>query len=263
MTLVVNGVPSSHLDLDDPGFLAFEYMQQMAAAIDLVDGPLHAVHLGAAGCTLARWIDHERPGSRQLAVDIDGRLLTLVREWFALPRAPRLRLREADARAAVTTLRPGSTDVVVRDVFAGDVTPEHVTTVEFVQEVARTLRPGGLYLANCADRPPLTGLRTEIASLLAAQDDAGAPVFRPQDVGVVAEPALFKSRRYGNFVLVARARAAGDDGTAESGEAGGLADTGLARALRSLPVPARLVSGTEAVALCAGARPRVDPAPPA
>ena len=71
VTLVVNGVPSSHLDLDDPGFLAFEYMQQMAAAIDLLDGPVSAVHLGAAGCSLARWVEHERPGSRQIAVDID------------------------------------------------------------------------------------------------------------------------------------------------------------------------------------------------
>ena len=51
VTLHVNGVPSSYLDLDDPGFLAFEYMQQMDAVVAATtSGPLRAMHLGAAGC---------------------------------------------------------------------------------------------------------------------------------------------------------------------------------------------------------------------
>ncbi|MEK8224945.1 hypothetical protein NKG05_00410 [Oerskovia sp. M15] len=43
-------MPSSHLDLADPGLLTFEYMQQMAAVLgSLPAGPLRVVHLGAAG----------------------------------------------------------------------------------------------------------------------------------------------------------------------------------------------------------------------
>ena len=54
VTLLVNGVPSSHLDLVDPTRLEFEYMQQMAAiAARMPAGPLSAVHLGAAGCASA------------------------------------------------------------------------------------------------------------------------------------------------------------------------------------------------------------------
>src|SRR5690606_26480970 len=76
LTVLVNGVPSSHLDLDDPTWLEFEYMQQMAAVIELLPaGPLDAVHLGAAACTMPRWVEATRPGSRQLAVDHDGELL--------------------------------------------------------------------------------------------------------------------------------------------------------------------------------------------
>ena len=94
VTLLVNGVPSSCLDLEDPSYLEFEYHQQMAAVIDrLAPGPLRALHLGAGACTLARWLDDARPGSRQVAVDIDAVLVDLVREWFALPRSPALRLR--------------------------------------------------------------------------------------------------------------------------------------------------------------------------
>ncbi len=226
VTVLVNGVPSSHLDLADPTRLDFEYMQQMAAVLDHVapsQEPLQVVHLGAAGCTLARWVDARRPGSRQVAVELDATLPELVRGWFGLPRSPALRIRAGDARAELTTMADASADVVIRDVFATARTPEHVTTVEFVREVARVLRPGGLYLANCADRPPLTLARAEAAT-------TGA-VFG--FVAVVAEPALLRGRGYGNVVLA---------GTDTSGL---LTSAGLARDIRSLPVPARLIPPDE------------------
>ena len=75
VTVVINGVPSSHLDLADPSRLEFEYMQQMAAVIDRLGEPgepLRVIHLGAAGCTLARYVQATRPGSRQLAVELDA-----------------------------------------------------------------------------------------------------------------------------------------------------------------------------------------------
>ncbi|MBO3103108.1 spermidine synthase [Cellulomonas fengjieae] len=229
VTVLVNGVPSSYLDLADPTRLVFEYMQQMAAVIERVEppgGPLDVVHLGAAGCALARALDASRPGSRQLAVELDTVLPELVRGWFDLPRSPALRIRAGDARAQLSTLPDASADVVVRDVFAGDRTPDHVRTREMVAEVARVLRPGGLYLANCADRPPLAGARAEGATLRTAF----------ADLAVVAEPGLLRGRGYGNVVL-----AATDDPDL-------LCSAALARAIRSLPAPARMLHGAEVTA---------------
>lgn len=242
VTLLVNGVPSSHLDLADPERLEFEYMQQMATVLAHVPapgGPFRAVHLGAAGCALARWADARFPGARQLAVDLDPVLVALVREWFDLPRSPALRLRAGEARAELATLPGASADAVVRDVFAGDRTPPHVTTEEFTRDVARVLRPGGVYLANCADRPPLALARAEAAT--------AAAVFA--HVGVVAEPAVLRGRRYGNLVVVGT-----DDPDL-------LDDAGLARELRSLPVPARLLTGDELRAFTGRAAPLRDAAP--
>ncbi|AEI12511.1 methyltransferase type 11 [Cellulomonas gilvus ATCC 13127] len=239
VTLLVNGVPSSYVDLDDPGVLAFEYMQQMALVIDTLrpGTPLDVVHLGAGGCALARALDVLRPGSRQLAVELDTRLPELARLWFGLPRAPALRIRAGDARAELERLGTATTDVVVRDVFAGDRTPAHLTTIEAARAAARVLRPGGVYLVNCADRPPLALARSEAATL--------GRVFA--DVVVIAEPALLRGRGYGNLVL-----AATDDPAL-------LAVAGLARAVRTLPAPARLLRGEEVAAFAAGAPVLHDP----
>ncbi|MCA5893162.1 fused MFS/spermidine synthase [Isoptericola sp. NEAU-Y5] len=258
VTLYVNDVPSSALDLADPGFLSFEYMQQMASVLDVLPpGPLRVLHLGAAGCALPRYVAHERPGSRQLGVDVDARLLELVRTWFDLPRSPALRLRTDDAGHALAGLPPASYDVVVRDVFAGDRTPAHLTGEEFFVAAHRVLRPGGVLLANCADRPPLHLVRRELAALAGA---FGADAARDGRLGAIAEHAILKGRRYGNVVLVALrgpdqdAPAADDSGATDAGatdggatDGGDLKDPALARALRSLAVPAHLVSGAELV----------------
>ncbi len=241
VTVYVNGAESSHIDLADPTRLEFEYMQQMLAVVDHAlpgDTPLRAVHLGAAACSLARAIEARRPGSRQIAVDVDATLAALVRLWFDLPRAPRLRIRIADARRAMETVPPGSQDVVVRDVFTGRTVPGHVRTAEFATLVAGVLRPGGVFLVNCIDIPPLLDTRREVATVATAFPH----------VAVVVEPAILKGRRYGNVVL-----AASSDPLP--------ADT-LARALRALPLPVTLLVGDDALRFAGTARPFTDPTDP-
>lgn len=242
VTLYVNGAESSHLDLADPARLEFEYMQQMAVVLEHVHGPTHAVralHLGGGACAFARALDATRPGSRQLAVELDPVLATLVRGWFDLPRAPRLRIRVDDARDAVAAQRPGAHDVVIRDVFAGRQVPGHLRTAEFAALVARALAPsGGCYLANCADTPPLIGSRREVATL--------ETVF--PHVAVIAEPGILKGRRYGNLVLV---------GSWEP-----LPAAALARDLLALAFPVTLLAGDEARRFAGAARPFRDADPP-
>jgi SAM-dependent methyltransferase len=280
VTLHVNGVPSSSLDLADPGFLDFEYMQQMAAFVALLPpGPLKVLHLGAAGSAFARHVEHERPGSRQLGVDLDARLLELVREWFALPRSPLLRLRADDAGRTLASARDESYDVVVRDVFAGDRTPAHLVGTGFAAEAHRVLRPGGVLLVNCADRPPLTTARREVASLAQAFGPDAASSGR---LAAVAEPAILKGRRYGNLVLAAvrelpQAPPAGQDEgerhsapqDAAEGRTGhdddvvrpDLREARLGRALRTLAVPATLLVGDDATAFAGTAAPLETAAP--
>lgn len=206
--LEVNGVPSSHLH-PEPEHLVFEYMRWMLLVIDRhlglspADGASPAAgsarsaaqiaHLGGGGCSLPRAIAARHPASRQIVVEVDELLAQQVRTWFDLPRSPQLRLRIEDAATALAAWREDRFDVLVRDVFAGSTTPPSLTSLEAARHVSRVLRPGGIYLANCA-APPGSGLMADEAATL-------SEVFT--HVGVIAEPAHLSGKRRGNCVLLA------------------------------------------------------------
>ncbi|MEU2614588.1 fused MFS/spermidine synthase [Micromonospora sp. NPDC007271] len=195
-TLLLDGAPQSHVDLTDPTHLEFEYVRRLAAALDLVapaGAPLRVLHLGGGALTLPRYVTATRPGSVQRVSEVDGALVELVRRALPWPTDPRLRVRVADARATLTSSRDASYDVVVADVFAGARTPAHLTSVEYAAEVARVLRPGGSYLANIADGPPLRHARAQVATVRTVLPRAC----------LVGDAAVLRGRRYGNLVLVA------------------------------------------------------------
>jgi hypothetical protein len=195
-TLLLDGAPQSHVDLDDATHLEFEYVRRMAAAIDLVapaGRPLRVLHLGGGALTLPRYIATTRPGSSQRVVEIDGGLVDLVRRELPWPADPRLRVRVGDAREAVASAHDASYDLIVTDVFAGARTPAHLTSVEFAGDVARVLRPDGTYVVNLADGPPLRYARAQVATVRAALPRAC----------LVTDAAVLRGRRYGNLVLVA------------------------------------------------------------
>lgn len=195
-SVLVNGVPSSYVHLDDPVRLDFEYMQWTSHVLDAVDRPnaaVTAVHLGGAACTLARYVATTRPGSRQTVFEVDGALVTLMRQAFGLRAVPGLRLRTGDALSGLGHLPDRHADVVVRDAFAGSVVPQHLSTVGFHREVARVLATGGMYVGNVADTAQVRESRIEAAAAL--------EVFG--HVALVAEPAQLRGRRFGNVLLVA------------------------------------------------------------
>ncbi|MFJ6027634.1 spermidine synthase, partial [Pseudarthrobacter sp. NPDC092424] len=247
--LKINGVMSSHIDLADPLFLDFEYMRWMAALIEsrwppgggVFSGPvkLRGLHLGGGACSLARYFHAVYPDARQVVVELDGKLAAYVRGWFDLPKAPLLRIRVGEARAVTETLTEDTRDFIIRDVFAGSVTPLPLTTAEFNQHIRRVLAPGGLYVVNSGDAPDLKNARQDAATIAAAF----------KNTVIIADPAMLKGRRYGNMVI-----AGSDTPFAE--------DPKLARRLLGGAVPAHLWDDSQVRAFAAGAAIRHDPPHP-
>lgn len=198
-TLLIDGAPQSHVDLDDPGHLDFAYQRRIGHLIDLIAParqPLNVVHLGGGAFTLARYTAAARPRSAQQVVEIDEALVAFVREHLPLDPQARVRVRAVDARAGLAKVPDGWADLVIADVFSGARTPAHLTSAEFLDDVRRALSPTGWYVANLADGPPLTHLRGQVATAAS----------RFERLALAADPVVWRGKRFGNAVLVASDR---------------------------------------------------------
>jgi spermidine synthase len=247
-SLLIDGAPQSHVDLDDPTYLEFAYQRRLGHVIDLAappGRPLRVVHLGGGALALARYVAATRPRSTQQVVEVDTALTELVRRELPWDRTWRIRVRGTDARAGLAKVPDGWADLVIADVFSAARTPAHLTSAEFLAEARRALAPDGVYAANVADGAPLAFLRSQVATVRSVFARAC----------LTADPAVLRGRRFGNAVLV------GADRELPVGE--------LTRRVASDPHPGRVEHGGALDDFTGGAVPVTDataaasPAPPA
>lgn len=226
-TLLLDGLPQSHVDTARPDQLSFEYMRRLASVVDCQAPqgvPLQVLHLGGGAMALARYVAATRPGSRQVVVERDAALVGMVRRVIPLPRRAPIKVRVADARDAVAAENlHGRFDVVLVDV------PDCRFTMDFVAAVRRVLAPGGCVAVNIVDghaRAHAATIRTIAA-----------------EVCLMAEQSVLRGRHRGNAVLVAADR---------------LPLRELMEATARDPVPLKFVYGTELEHFVAGAQPLLN-----
>ncbi|MCI2957785.1 methyltransferase domain-containing protein [Agromyces atrinae] len=219
-SLVVDGADQSHLDRGDPATLHDDYARRIGHLVDGVAArgePIDAVHLGAGGLTLAHYVAATRPGSHQLAVDIDAELVDLVvRE---LPPPPGTSLEVGDAFAFVDALPAASADVVIVDLYVGHGDALGAADPAFLASAMRVIRPGGVVAVNVGDEPDGAAMRAVARTLAAIGHE---PV-------TLAPTSLVNGRSDGNAVIAA--------GT-------GLSER-VARLLALGPHPASVIVGAE------------------
>lgn len=195
VTVMLDGLPQSYVDPADPQLLAFEYVEHLAAVLDVLPpGRLAVTHVGGGGLTLPRYLAVTRPASPQIVLEPDAELTARVRRELPLPRGHRIRVRDVAGGPGLGALADGSADAVVLDAYHEGRMPADLAGPGFAAQVHRVLRPGGLVASNVADEP---GLRFA-ARLLATQAAAGL-----HPLALVATHDVLKGRRFGNAVVVA------------------------------------------------------------
>ncbi|APF39925.1 spermidine synthase [Neomicrococcus aestuarii] len=166
--LSMGGYEQSHINLADPTQIAYEYLARVANLLDEFrpGEPLSVAHIGAGALTLARYVGVKRPGSVQVAVEIERELMDFVFEELPLPAAAPVRVVINDAADALAQdLADEVFDVVFVDIFTGWDSPTHLATAEFYQQVKDHLAPDGILLLNVGDDPPLTFAATQVKYL--------------------------------------------------------------------------------------------------
>jgi len=181
--VLLDRVRQSYVDLDDPTYLEFPYIQRLADVIGAIPaGPLHVVHIGGGAATLARWIGATRPESTQLIFEPHQEMVRLVQAKLPFDPALELEFHHQDGRGGVAALPTALTDVLVVDAFSGGRVPADLTTTEFYAQASRVLRPAGLLLVNAADGAPHPYLRRLTAAL--AEHFEQILIYRNNDTAV-------------------------------------------------------------------------------
>ncbi|KQS73330.1 fused MFS/spermidine synthase [Modestobacter sp. Leaf380] len=214
-TLVLDTLRHSYVDLADPTYLQFEYVQAIASVTDVLapEGePLSALHLGGGGLTLPRYLAEVRPGTQSRVLEVDPGVVDVDRARLGLQTSADLEVVVGDARVGLSAEAPGGRDLVVGDAFGGLSVPWQLATTEAVALVEDALAPGGVYAANLIDNPPLDFVRAELATL--------RTVF--SDVVLLARPDVLAGAEGGNVVVVAAQEPVDDVALDEA-----LADRGL------------------------------------
>lgn len=212
----LDGTEASYLSFADPRLLEFEYHQHMDVALRThLSGSQdfqNALHIGGAGCALARaWhaaFTKANPTLTQTVIEVDSVLAEGARSWFDLPRSPGLKIRCQDGAVAVSSSRPQSWQVIVRDAFIAGKVPAHLASPDFYEACFRALQSTGLYLVNVADLNLEDGKRITVGQGARARQAfekeaqfAVAAGFT--QIAALADPRVWRGKRHGNIVLAA------------------------------------------------------------
>ena len=155
--LKIGGTLHSSVNIDDPSDMYFYYAQKIVRIIEDVfpgEEKLSTLHLGAGALSLARYIESTRPGSPQVAVEIETDLLDFVDAVIPLSNKESIELLTGDARAVVEENLERFTnkfDLIIAEIYLDRTTPAHVTSLEFYELLKSTLSSRGILIVNVVD----------------------------------------------------------------------------------------------------------------
>jgi spermidine synthase len=140
----------SCIDTRHPDRIVMGYPKMMLGALFINPAPRSVLIVGLGGGTLPRTLRQLLPQTQIDVVEIDPAVVRVASKYFGFSAGDNTRVIETDGRVFVKrALRDTQRyDLIMLDAFDHEYIPEHLLTLEFLQEVKSLLAPGGVLAAN-------------------------------------------------------------------------------------------------------------------
>jgi spermidine synthase len=136
--------------LDDQDKLVFPYAKLVLTSLLVQDNPQRILIVGLGGGTLVHTYSTLFPDAEIIVAEIDEAVVRVAEEYFDFRETDRVKVETVDARVYVKRagLRNEKFDLVILDAFNGEYIPEHLMTMEFLEEVKQVLPEDGMVVSN-------------------------------------------------------------------------------------------------------------------
>lgn len=214
------------MELSDPKRMVFPYVRMSMAGLLVTPEPASVLIIGLGGGTLPIAFSELFPEATIDVVEIDEAVVRVAKQYFFFEETPNMKVAVADGRVFVkrAILAKKKYDYVILDAFTGDYIPEHLMTLEFLNEVKSILSDDGVLVSNTFSTSVLydhesetykaaygpfinfkmagvTGNRVIIANTTGLPDMATmkaraehfVPLLKPYDVDISRYPAYMSS----------------------------------------------------------------------
>ena len=140
----------SCMDLRNPNHVVFPYARMTFSGLLLNDEPASFLIVGLGGGTLPMVLSQMYPDAVIDVIEIDPAVNRVAQDFFDFRETEKMKVHVIDARVFVkrAALKKQSYDYVILDAFTGDYIPEHLMTVEFLEETKAILGENGVLVAN-------------------------------------------------------------------------------------------------------------------
>lgn len=144
----------SRVDMKRPLAHLNEYTAMVCASLAFVPRPRDVLVIGLGAGVLPRTFRHYYPDVSIDTVELDPMVVDVARKYFDFRPDARSNVITSDGRVYVKRCQK-QYDIVILDAFQGTTIPFHLKTREFLQQVKRIVRAGGVVVSNLHRGPRL------------------------------------------------------------------------------------------------------------
>jgi spermidine synthase len=134
--------------IDNPDLLLFEYTQNSFISLAFLDWePKDVLFVGLGSGSMPRYFHRYYPAAEVDVVELDPDILHVAEQYFSFQKTPGMKVHIQDGRMFIKRVKK-QYDMIFLDAYKDDFIPFHLTTTEFLQEVKKKLKKGGVVVSN-------------------------------------------------------------------------------------------------------------------